>query len=36
MQMKNAKQQLIELIENLSDSQVIYALTLLKKLFGGS
>lgn len=32
--MKDAKKQLIEFIENLSENQIIYALTLLKKLFG--
>lgn len=32
--MKDIKQQLIELIENLSDSELLYAFTLLKKLFG--
>ena len=30
------KKQLFELIENLSESQVLYAWTLLSKLFGGS
>lgn len=34
--MKDTKQQLIEYIENLSDSQILYVFTLMKKLFGGS
>lgn len=34
--MKNNKAQLLELIESLSDNQILYALTLLKKLFGSS
>lgn len=32
--MKDTKQQLIEFIENLSESQIVYAFTLLKKIFG--
>lgn len=32
--MQNTKQQLIDLIESLSESQIVYAFTLLKKLFG--
>jgi len=34
--MKEHKKQLLELIDKLSDSQILYALTLLKKLFGKS
>lgn len=33
--MKDSKSQLLELIDKLTDSQIIYTLTLLKKLFGG-
>lgn len=32
--MKNIKQELTEFIETLNESQVLYAYTLLKKLFG--
>lgn len=34
--MKENKKQLLELIDKLSDNQILYALTLLKKLFGKS
>ena len=34
--MKDNKEQLLEIIESLSDNQIIYTLTLLKKLFGSS
>ena len=34
--MKDYKTQLIELIETLSNNQIIYALTFLKKMFGSS
>ena len=32
--MKDIKEQFIEYIENLNENQIIYAFTLLKKLFG--
>jgi hypothetical protein len=32
--MLNVKQKLIKLIENLNDTQLLYAYTLLEKLFG--
>lgn len=34
--MKSAKQQLIELIESLNESQLLYILTLAKKIFGSN
>lgn len=34
--MKDNKSQLLELIDSLSDNQVLYVLTFLKKLFGSS
>ena len=30
----NKKQELIDLIDKLSESQIIYVITLIKKLFG--
>lgn len=32
--MKNIKQEFTEFIETLNESQILYAYTLLKKLFG--
>lgn len=34
--MKDTKQQLIDLIETLNDSQLVYVYTLLRKLFGSN
>lgn len=34
--MKSTKQQLIELIETLNENQLLYILTLAKKIFGSN